>query len=132
MVAESGTDPYSDTVLGEYIERYPVMDSQGEEPTEYDTSTDPPTEVERDDTWIPTYDLNRAAADIWAEKAATVAADYDFSADGANLNRSQPYQHCRQMSAYYASRARVDTIKPEVYPPISTTETQWLSNRLKR
>lgn len=40
-----------------------------------------------------------AAADIWEEKAATIASQYDFSADGASLSRSQQYRHACQMAA---------------------------------
>ena len=36
-------------------------------------------------------DLYAAAAEIWDEKAAAVAPNFDFSADGGNFSRSQMY-----------------------------------------
>ena len=40
----------------------------------------------------------------WAEKAATVAANFDFTADGATFHRSQEFEMATRMSAFYKSR----------------------------
>ena len=79
MVAEPTTATYSDAMLVDAIERYPVPD---------------PDDVWPDEAgWYPTYDLAMAAAEIWSEKATMVAANFDFSADGANFSKSQQYEH---------------------------------------
>ena len=114
MIAEPETTTYSDEDLAEAIERYPVIDARGVETYYYDTSTIPPTQTAMDN-WLPTYDLCAAAADLWAEKAATLAADYDFSADGASYSRRQAYDNAMASSAYYRARRspRALFLRPE-------------------
>jgi len=122
MVDEPTTDTYADSDLEDYIERYPVIDERGEVPYTWDTSTEPPTEEENDD-WIDTYDLHRAAADIWQEKAATVAEDFDFKADGGQYSRSQVFQQNMQMARYHRARRRPQTHTLHKWPKPSTVET---------
>ncbi len=55
------------------------------------------------------YDLDRAAADIWETKAATVADRFDVSTDNHDLKRSQIVQHYREMAASYRRRAPAAT-----------------------
>lgn len=47
------------------------------------------------------FDMNRAAAAGWRERASKLAGDFDFGADGSTFKRSQWFQHCMQMAAYY-------------------------------
>ena len=108
MTAELTTSTYYDSVLQAYIEAYPLMDARGEEPFTWNTSTTPPTQDANDD-WIPTYDLNAAAAAIWEEKAGQLAPDYDFAADGATLNRSQGFKHAMGQAGYYRSKRAIGT-----------------------
>ena len=70
LVAEPTTDTYTDIDLNEYIDRYPLDDADGYVPT--------------DIGWAGNWDLNLAAADIWEEKAAAGAANFDFAADGGH------------------------------------------------
>ena len=56
MTAITGSQTYTDAMLIESIQRYPVEDADGYAPD--------------DDQWEPTYDIARAACEIWAEKAA--------------------------------------------------------------
>lgn len=107
-VSESDVTTYDDEKIQEYIERYPLLDEQGEPPYTLDTSTEPPSEDANED-WIPTYDLNMAAADIWEEKAATLAGIYDFSADGGQYNRSQAFRQAMQMAQRFRSRRQPRT-----------------------
>lgn len=116
---------YTDSDLEDYIERYPRMDERGQKPYTYDTSTSPPTEEENDD-WVPTYDLNAAAADIWEEKAAALAADFDFSADGASYTRSQKYQQAKDMAAHYRRRRSATTVTQR--PDISASDEDYRVN----
>ena len=125
MVDESGTADYDNPTVAEYIERYPLMDERGQKPYTYDVSTSPPTQDDNDD-WLPTYDLNAAAADVWQEKAATLAGDYDFSADGASYTRSQTHQHAIEMAAYYRRKRSMSTITQR--PDISGADTSYVVN----
>lgn len=108
-VAEPTPETYSDSALAAYIEAHPLTDPAGYQPFLSDGLT-------ANDDWTPTYDLAAAAADVWAEKAATLAGGYDFSADGGSFKRSQAYEMAlrqeRRWSAKRASsshRVRVDT-----------------------
>lgn len=48
-----------------------------------------------------TYDMNRAAAQIWREQAGFVAMNYDIQLDDQRLNRSQMHKHCMTMAAQF-------------------------------
>jgi hypothetical protein len=122
MVAEtSPSSAYTGAILAGYIERYPLLDELGNEPTVAGPTT-PVTMIANDD-WMATYDLNAAAADVWAEKAAALATEFDFSSAGANYQRSQAYQAAMQQSRYYRSRRAASTIRQ--WPsPKAETETE--------
>lgn len=107
MIAESGSETYSDDTLEAVIEKYPMIDADGH-------FTD-------DDDWSETYDMNAAAADIWAEKAGAAAANYDFSADGASFNRSQEMDMATRMCAFYRSRRSMRTVRM-IQSPKETAE----------
>lgn len=97
-------EEYSDNNLSSIIERYPLPDANGLFPKE--------------DGWTPRYDLNAAAADVWAEKAAGLAGQYDFTADGASFERSQAYEQAMQQARYYRSRRALHTVKSQAYPKL--------------
>ena len=90
MTAEAGSATYTDADLIAAIERYPVADDDGYEPADYD--------------WLPTYDLARAATEIWEEKAASVAANFAFDADGASFQKQQQYEQYARQARLYNSR----------------------------
>ena len=119
MVAEPDASTYSDDDLAAYIEDYPLIDERGEEPYVWDTTTEPPTQ-DANESWIPTYDLNAAAAGIWEEKAAMLAQDFDFSADGAHFNRSQAYEQMMRSARYFRSRRPLRTVTQRPEPERST------------
>lgn len=58
-----------------------------------------------DDAWDPSFDLNAAAAEGWRLKAAAVAGDFSFSADGASYSKADVLAHCLEMETKYASRS---------------------------
>jgi len=128
MVAEPTTTTYSDDDLAEYIERYPLLDARGEEPYTWDDSTDPPTQDANED-WIPTYDLNAAAADIWDEKAAVASANYDFSADGGSYSRGQVADRYMQRARYYRSRRSAGHIHLHKWPEEGSVGRESVINR---
>lgn len=114
-VNESDDTTYDDDAIASYIEAYPVVDERGEDPYSWDTSTQPPT-VEDNDDWVSTYDLHAAAADIWEEKAAVVAQDYTFSADGGNYSRSLVFEQYMKLARFHRSRRRPTTHRVHKYP----------------
>lgn len=128
MVNESTTSTYTDYDIATYIETYPVLDERGEVPYTWDTSTSPPTQEDNDD-WIPTYDLNAAAADIWGEKAAVVAQDFHFSADGGSYSREQVVEQYQARERFYRSRRKIRTIKAVMSPlPHDSEDPDWVVN----
>lgn len=131
MVAEPTATTYSDGVITEYIEAYPLLDERGECPYTWDTSTEPPTQ-EANDTWISTYDLHAAAADIWDEKAALWADKYNFSADGGNYSRSNVYQQMMGKVRYHRARRATKTMTLVQWPEESNTGTMpWIANLME-
>ena len=108
MVAESTATNYTDNDIRMIIEKYPMLDELGIEPYYYEGTI--PTKVDNDE-WLPTYNLNLAASEIWEQKAAAQAAKFDFAADGGNYSRSQAYQQALGMARYYRGRAGISTIK---------------------
>ena len=121
MVDEPTETTWDDDLIDDYIESYPLIDVLGTDPQEIDFSTSPPTISERDE-WIPTYDLNAAAADIWEEKAAGIAENYDFAADGGKYTRSQKYEQYMNKSRFHLSKRSAKASKVFVNPRMITTE----------
>jgi len=52
-------------------------------------------------TWVPTWNLNAAAAKAWQVKAGKVASRYNFTSDGQMFERAQMLGHCRTMEKSY-------------------------------
>jgi hypothetical protein len=96
MVAEPTTTTYSDSLLEDAIERYPVPDAAGLFP-------------EHDD-WTATYDLHAAASEVWSEKAAALAGNFDFTADGATFRREQVHANALKQARYHAARRAWGTV----------------------
>jgi len=115
MVNEPTEATYDDDTIQGYIEAYPLVDIQGEDPIILDYSTTPPS-TDENTNWIPTYDLNAAAADIWSEKAAARADYFDFATDGESHKKSQSYEQCMKQARYYRSRRSITVIEQEPAP----------------
>jgi hypothetical protein len=119
MTNETGSDSaYSDAQLSELIEAFPTLDERGSQPYDWDLTTTPPSKIANLD-WIATYDMSAAASQVWLEKAAIVAQDYDFDADGGQYTRSQVHMQYMQQARYHASRRKPGTITlwPSPRPP---------------
>jgi hypothetical protein len=59
-----------------------------------------------DDTeYITTYDIARLVADVWDEKAAAASCCFDYSGDGANLQRSQIADNYRKQASRWRARS---------------------------
>jgi len=128
MTAEPTTSPYTDALIQGFIEAHPLMDELGRAPYYWQANgSSAPTKTANTD-WIVTYDLNAAAADIWDEKAASVAALFDFHADGGVYTRSQTYEQARKMALFYRSRASIKLVKMRPAPIQNNRETEWVGN----
>jgi hypothetical protein len=55
------------------------------------------------DNWIPTYDLNKAAADAWLIKAGRASATVE-AGDGAEVATSKVFDNCLAMARLYTAR----------------------------
>jgi len=115
MVAEPLTTTYSDLLLQGFIERYPLMDELRQEPYTW-TMVDGAYTTLANTLWIPTYDLNAAAADVWQEKLAALSNQTDFSADGGNFSLSQKFEHAEKMVKHYRSRRSAKNIEVIKWP----------------
>lgn len=110
MVNEPTATTYSDYDLSQYIEARSVRDARGVDSVDWDYTTLPPTQTISPD-WIPTYDINAAAADIWDEKASAVADCISFSADGASYSVNEKVANYNRMAAKYRSKSRIRSAK---------------------
>jgi len=117
MTAEPVTNwGYLDADLTTILERYPLPDSDGLAPDAV--------------LWAGNWDLNRAAADIWEEKAATVAADFDFAADGGDYKRSQVYAQYMGIARSFRARRASGVVQMIVEPkPLGAVRLEaWVGN----
>lgn len=123
MVAVDGAcldDPSAEAIIAQYA----VSDRFGQEPLTWDCTQTPPTSAENP-AWLPTYDLHAAAEDVWSRRAAQLAPDYDFSADGASLSRSQRFEHANQRAAYHAARKRARVVAVPTSGKSNQTQSIW-------
>ena len=120
IVNEPTETTYDDDLIEDIIEKYPLTDARGEDPF-IESQTTPGTLYDNPD-WIATYDLNAAAADIWAEKASILSQDYDFQADGGKFSRSQAYDQAMAQSRYYRARRSIGTITQSPRPLLDASE----------
>jgi hypothetical protein len=116
MVVEPTSTTYSDALLEGFIEKHPMMDELNQEPYSWLQTGGIPTQV-ANEFWIPTYDLNAAAAEIWSEKASLLTTFTDFNADGGNYSDSQQYDQAMKQARFYLSRRSAMTIKQIKWPP---------------
>lgn len=123
----AATSEYEDADIQGYIEAHPLMDARGELPYTWDTSTEPPTQT-ANPNWVATYDLHAAAADVWEEKAASYAGQFDFKADGSDFSRSQAYEQLMARVRYHRARRATKTMKAVQYPKETGVDTPWIAN----
>lgn len=57
--------------------------------------------------WVPTYDLNAAAAAGWLIKAARASTLTEVSPPGSGIVTSKVFENCRAMARIYASKKAV-------------------------
>lgn len=104
LTAEPTTDTYSDADLTAALERNMALDRNGRRQYYADGITVNPY-------YITTYDVHAAAADIWEEKAALVADEFDYTGDGANMSRSQKHAQYSLQAATCRAKAQCRVIQ---------------------
>lgn len=116
MVAEPTQDTYTDGLLSAFLARYPLPDASGYAPTH--------------PAWAGAWDANQAAAAVWEEKAATLAGNYDFAADGGRYQRSQAHAQALQMARMYRGRRSTSALVLKVQPRPKDAPglMEWLGN----
>jgi hypothetical protein len=57
------------------------------------------------DTWVPTYDLNRAAATAWLIKAARSSDQTEVDPPDSGIVTSRVFENCLKMSRVYTAKA---------------------------
>jgi hypothetical protein len=90
-VAAASRPVLSDATLNRILDQWATPDTEGRPAS--------------DAAWVPSFDLNAAAAEGWRLKAGMVAGDFNFSADGASYSKADVLAHCLEMEAKYASRS---------------------------
>lgn len=107
MIGSPATSVYSDVTLGEYLQRFPLIDALGRSPFR---STAAGVELEVNPFWTEAYDANAAASVLWGEIASGLAAKFDFSTDGQSFQRSQMFDQAQRQARYYGARRSPSTI----------------------
>ena len=102
MINEPTSVTYTDADLTTLIENAAIPDNTGKFPSETD--------------WIPTYNIYKVAADIWLEKAAKVADEFDFDADGGSFQRSQKQKMAMKQASFFESRSNALSLQMKRYP----------------
>lgn len=98
--------------VGKIVDAAAIADASGLAPSDPD--------------WVPTYDTYAAIAEVWGLKAARVAGNFNFSADGASYNKADVLANCLTMEAKYAAKARGSLGTISVVPtngPFTTLDT---------
>jgi hypothetical protein len=126
MTAEPTEATYNDAALAAIIEMYAVLDGYGEEP--WIESTTSPGMLEVNPDWTATYDLAAAAVQVWSEKAAALAGNYDFKTADQSFSRSQAYEQAMKQARYWQSRRRVENIRLRPHPKPPEDDEDDLSN----
>lgn len=67
-----------------------------------DTLDRPPSDL----NWVPTYDLNAAAAEGWRWKAARASEMTAIDLDGTKLSAEQLFSHCEKMVFLYGRKVK--------------------------
>jgi hypothetical protein len=105
LINEPTTATYTDADIQAALERNLTFDSTGRRPWTYNgTALDP--------LYVTTYDVYRASAELWDEKAAALTCQFDYSGDGANMSLKQKYDNAVQQAQFCRNRACVRIPRP--------------------
>lgn len=115
-VSVSGYSPDEDDVTAA-IALFPVPDERGTEPYYFDAST-PPERVYRD-TWIPTFDLHRAAVELLEPHLATLiggASATKLKQGDLQIDGDAAVAQVQALIRYHKSRSMPTSIKVYKHP----------------
>lgn len=105
LINEPTTATYTDADIQAALERNLTFDSTGRRPWTYNgTALDP--------LYVTTYDVYRTAGELWDEKAAALACQFDYSGDGANMSLKQKYDNAVAAGQRCKGRACVRIPRP--------------------
>lgn len=90
MVAADDRPTLSQGEVRDLLEMAKLADSEDRAPT--------------DPEWVPSYNLNLAAAEGWRQKAGKVAAKFRVQGGGQTLARDQVHRHCLRMAEQYEKK----------------------------
>lgn len=135
MIAEPGGTIYSDEVLKDYIYECPVQDTIGRQPLLNNSSdvtltpTYEPT-ISWSQVWLPTWDLNLVAANIWQEKAAALAVvNFNMSGDGQSFSLDQRVQQAERQERHYRARRNPKTTFLKTATGVERDSLSYIANR---
>lgn len=111
MINEPTTDTWTDPEIADLFPDYVCADKFGNEPD--------------DPKWETTYNLYALASYIWQVKAARVADEFDFTADGGSFNRSQKQLMALKQASFYDSRSKAFSLHLKQYPLTSAGKFGW-------
>lgn len=107
---------YDDDALKTIIVEYAYTDVFGTNPQFIETgatATTPPVLADTE-WWLPTFDLNAAASQIWEEKAGQPADDFKFGADNGSYDRNQVYEQYMAQARFFGARRIAKTINVRI------------------
>jgi hypothetical protein len=102
MAGDPPVAEFDDFYIWDRIEERPLPDADGREPGV--------------PGWVPTYDLNLAAAALWDERAARVASEFDFQADGARYDLSARVRQYERQARKFRAQRRPRMTRVEKWP----------------
>lgn len=91
MTNATAAPEIDDRQLDVLLEQAAVTDAAGERPSS--------------ERWTPTFDLDRAAAAGWRQKAAALADHFNIQVDGHKFDRAQAYAQAMQQADMYEGRS---------------------------
>lgn len=92
MTAWDTAPTLSETELTELLDSAGISDKNGFSPTTLE--------------WIPTYDLNTAAAAGWMMKAGRASALVEADPPGSGILTSKVFENCLAMARVYSAKSR--------------------------
>lgn len=95
------TEPVlTETEVEAVLDNAALADSEGNAPS--------------NDNWLPTYDINKAAAEGWLIKAAQASALTEIDPPESGIVTSKVFENCLAMARIYAAKTRTTV---SIHPP---------------
>ena len=121
LIAESSDDTYTDSDLKIRIAETATVDEFGQVPFYTEANSAAPPDKVVYDTWTPTWDLNRVAADIWEEKLENAGTSFEYTWSGFDKKEMDVLKTFRHMIPELVNN-KIAQIKKQ-YPEIRKVGT---------